>query len=162
MRPTSDLETRSCSGSRQVVSQPNVGSPDVPVGGLTVFKDRTTSFEVVFPNHSLLDDATLEWLQHRGRDGLSEAQCMALALMRRGQVMDNTRYRAASGTADGRVATTDLQNLVVRELVTRTGAKRGARYRLSAYARSVATGEKRLRPHRRRQILRYLGDPSPR
>ncbi|MFT4288772.1 ATP-binding protein [Nocardioides sp.] len=121
-----------------------------------LFKDRTTSFEVVFPNHSLLDDETLEWLQHLGREGLTDAQCVALALMRRGQVMDNTRYRAASGITDSRVATTELQDLVARELVAQTGTKRGARYSLSNYATSVGAGEKRPRPNRRRQILRLL------
>jgi ATP-dependent DNA helicase RecG len=121
-----------------------------------LFKDRTTSFEVVFPNHTLLDDETLEWLQNLGREGLSEAQCIALALMRRDQVMDNTRYRAASGITDSRIATTDLQDLVARELVTQTGTKRGARYTLSEYAITAGSGGRRPRLNRRRQILRLL------
>lgn len=121
-----------------------------------VFKDGTTSFEVSFPNHTLLDEDTVAWLQHLGREGLTDSQCIGLALMRRGEAMDNTRYRAASGITDSRVATTDLQDLVARELVSQTGLKRGARYTLSQYAISAGSGGRRPRLNRRRQILRLL------
>lgn len=121
-----------------------------------VFKDGTTSFEVRFPNHTLLDDDTVAWLQHLGREGLTDSQCIGLALMRRGEVMDNTRYRAASGITDSRVATTELQDLVARELVAQTGTRRGARYTLSDYAGVAGSGGRRPRLNRRRQILRVL------
>lgn len=121
-----------------------------------VFLDRTTSFEVTFPNHALLDDGALEWLQELRREGLSDAQCIALALMRQGQFMDNATFRAASGIADSRAATAELQDLVAREWVTQIGSRRGARYTLSDYAASVATGRTRPRPNRRSQVLRAL------
>lgn len=120
------------------------------------FKDSTTAFEVVLPNHTLLDQETVDWLQQLGREGLRDAQCTALALMRRGEVMDNSRYRAATGIADSRAATFELQDLVARELVTQTGTRSGARYTLSEYASSVHAGRRRVRPNRRRQIIDLL------
>lgn len=120
------------------------------------FKDSTTAFEVVLPNHTLLDDETVDWLRQLGREGLRDTQCTALALMRRGEVMDNTRYRAATGITDSRAATFELQDLVARELVAQTGTRSGARYTLSGYAASARTGRRRIRPNRRRQIVDLL------
>lgn len=120
------------------------------------FKDRTTSFEVELPNHTLLDEETVTWLQHLGREGLRDTQCTALALMRRGEVMDNARYRAATGITDSRTATFELQDLVARELVTQTGTRGGARYTLSEFAAGAKPGRRRARPNRRRQILDLL------
>ncbi|WP_202868397.1 ATP-binding protein [Kribbella sindirgiensis] len=120
------------------------------------FKDTTTAFEVLLPNHTLLDDETVAWLQLLGRDGLRDSQRTALALMRRGDVMDNARYRAATGITDSRVATFELQDLVARELVTQTGTRGGARYTLSEYATTAHVGGRRARPNRRRQILDLL------
>lgn len=120
------------------------------------FKDSTTSFEVTFPNHTLLDEDTVAWLQLLGRDGLTDSQCVGLALMRHGDIMTNARYRAATGIADSNRATKELQDLVARELIDQTGLKRGASYSLSSYATSVSEGGKASRPNRRRQILGLL------
>jgi ATP-dependent DNA helicase RecG len=122
------------------------------------FHDRVTSFEVVMPNHTLFDEATVRWLGTIGREGLKDTQRTALALMRRNEVLDNAKYRAATGISDSRLATTELQDLVARELVDQTGTRGGARYTLSEYARSLddADGTKRVRPNRRRQILDLL------
>lgn len=120
------------------------------------FKDSTTAFEVVMPNHTLLDDETVEWLQVLGREGLRDSQSTALALMRRGDVLDNAKYRAATGITDSRIATFELQDLVARELVTQTGTRGGARYTLSEYAASAHAGRRRIRPNRRRQIIDLL------
>jgi ATP-dependent DNA helicase RecG len=120
------------------------------------FKDSTTTFEVLLPNHTLLDDETVAWLQLLGREGLRDSQCTGLALMRRGEVMDNASYRAATGINDSRVATFELQDLVARELVTQTGTRGGARYTLSEYASTVHVRGRRARPNRRRQVLDLL------
>jgi ATP-dependent DNA helicase RecG len=131
--------------------------------GLPDFADKVTSFVVTMPNHSLLDDQTLHWLSGLGREGLRDSQCIGLAMMRRGAVMDNTRYRAATGIVDSRVATFELQDLVARELVVQTGTRRGARYSLAPYAASEGEGQRRPRPNRRRQILdvlKLLGEAS--
>lgn len=120
------------------------------------FKDSTTAFEVLLPNHTLLDDETVAWLQLLGREGLRDSQSTGLALMRRGEVMDNAKYRAATGITDSRVATFELQDLVARELVTQTGTRGGARYTLSEYATTAHVRGRRARPNRRRQVLDLL------
>lgn len=120
------------------------------------FKDSTTSFEVTFPNHTLLDEGTVTWLQSLGKEGLTDSQCIGLALMRHGESMTNARYRAATGIADSNRATKELQDLVARELIDQTGLKRGASYTLSAYATNVSEGGKASRPNRRRQVLGLL------
>jgi ATP-dependent DNA helicase RecG len=137
------------SGIRAMISslrQAGMSPPD--------FKDRITSFEVIMPNHALLDDETIEWLNHLGRDGPRDSQCVALALMKRGEVLDNARYRAVTGVSDSRIATFELQDLVARELVDQTGSRGGARYTLSAFA-GAARG-RAPRPNRRLQIIRAL------
>ncbi|MFI5935087.1 ATP-binding protein [Actinoplanes sp. NPDC051494] len=122
------------------------------------FHDRVTSFEVTMPNHTLLDEETVRWLGAIGRDGLKDSQRTALALMRQNELLDNAKYRAATGISDSRTATAELQDLVARELVDQTGTRGGARYSLSEYARSLdSTGQtKPVRPNRRRQILDLL------
>lgn len=126
--------------------------------GLPVFRDRITSFDVELPNHSLLDDDTLQWLTAIGREGLRDSQCTALALMRRGEVFDNAKYRAATGIPDSRAATFELQDLVARELVEQHGDRSGARYSLSEYARHAldSASRRRWRPDRRSQVLDSL------
>src|SRR6185503_277225 len=52
------------------------------------FEDRIATFQVTFPNASLLDDETVRWLQRLGGE-LSETQRLGLALLRHGQVLDN-------------------------------------------------------------------------
>lgn len=120
------------------------------------FRDGTTTFEVTFPNHTLLDDEAVAWLQSIGREGLSESQCLGLALMRSGEQMTNAVYRAVTGITDSTRATKELQDLVARELVTQTGIRRGASYSLSDYAATLAEGGRRPRPNRRLQIVRLL------
>ncbi|MFI6065283.1 ATP-binding protein [Micromonospora sp. NPDC051227] len=122
------------------------------------FHDKVTSFEVIMPNHTLFDEATVRWLGTIGREGLKDTQRTALALMRRNEVLDNAKYRAATGISDSRIATTELQDLVARELVDQTGTRGGARYTLSEYAKSLdgTEGSRRVRPNRRRQILDLL------
>jgi ATP-dependent DNA helicase RecG len=122
--------------------------------GPPLFQDRVTSFEVVMPNHTLFDDATVRWLGAVGAE-LKDSQRTALALMHHGEVLDNARYRAATGTSDSRLATSELQDLVARELVDQVGTRGGARYVLSEFARAIGTTgtPRRVRPNRRRQIL---------
>ncbi|GAA3843341.1 hypothetical protein GCM10022243_07300 [Saccharothrix violaceirubra] len=95
------------------------------------FVDRISSFTVEFPSHCLLGADAVEWIAGLGEQGLTDSQCMALALLRSGQVLDNGAYRAATGL-DSRVATVELQDLVTRGLVEQTGTRRWARYRSAA------------------------------
>lgn len=135
---------------RSVLSRAGMAPP--------VFHDKVTSFEVRMPNYTLMDEGTVEWLGTLGAGGLKDAQRTALALMRRGRVLDNAGYRTGTGVQDSRTATSELQDLVARELITQTGTRGGARYSLSEYARSLASsgGGKRARPNRRHQILGVL------
>jgi len=122
------------------------------------FVDKVTAFEVTMPNHTLFDEDTVNWLGSLGREGLKHSQCTALALMRQGNTFDNTKYRAATGVEDSRAVTSELQDLVAKELVEQQGERGRARYVLSEYAKSLGTTDaKRVRPNRRQQIVDLLG-----
>lgn len=117
------------------------------------FADRISTFSLTFPNHALLDDETVEWIRSLNEPGLSDAQCIGLALLRVGDVLDNARYRAATGV-DSRVATNDLQDLVVRELVTQIGSRRWTEYRLAPRALPEGPDSaRRLSPRDRRPMI---------
>lgn len=117
------------------------------------FDDKISSFSVTFPNHALLNDETVEWLSRLNEEGLSDSQCIGLAILRTGQRVDNPSYRAATGV-DSRVATAELQDLVTRELVLQIGSGRWTEYRLSARTRAVELERtRRLAPRDRRQVI---------
>lgn len=125
------------------------------------FRDRVTAFDVEMPNHALLDDETVAWL-NRTAPGLRETQCLGLALMRRGEVLDNARYRTVTGLTDSRAATYELGDLVARELIDQTGSRGGARYTLASGLRDEPSADRR-RPgvERRRQIAQRLASHGP-
>lgn len=127
------------------------------------FEDRISSFVVAFPNHSLLNDDIVQWIARLNEHGLSDSQCLALAMLRNGATLDNPTYRKAAGL-DSRIATTELQDLVARELVQQIGTRRWARYRLAMPAEGdpeTAGRTKRRSPaDRRREILEALGDKT--
>lgn len=123
------------------------------------FKDSVTAFTVTLPNHALFDQVTVEWLSQINQEGLKDSQATALAMMRRGQVFDNSTYRAATGNQDSHSARMELQDLVARELVVQTGTRGSTKYSLSEYATAVGTQGARaraVRPDRRRQITGLL------
>lgn len=97
------------------------------------FDDRIATFQVTFPNASLLDDDTVSWLGRLATQ-LSETQRLAVALLRHGHVLDNTLYRQTTGL-DSRDATRELGDLVTRGVVEQIGTKRWATYRLASKAR---------------------------
>ena len=117
------------------------------------FDDKISSFGVTFPNHALLNDGTVEWLSRLNEEGLTDSQCIGLAILRSGQSVDNPSYRAATGV-DSRVATAELQDLVSRELVLQIGSGRWTEYRLSARTRAIEIERtRRLSPRDRRQVI---------
>ena len=118
------------------------------------FEDRISSFTVTFPNHTLLSEDTVRWITALGEHGLTDSQCVALAILREEEVLDNRAYRTATGV-DSRVATAELQDLVARELVTQTGTRRWAQYRLSPRL-STHTGSP-SKGDRRPALLTALG-----
>lgn len=121
------------------------------------FQDRIATFQVTFPNHSLLDEETLRWLERVGGGGLSDSQRMALALMRRGDSLTNPVYRQITGL-DSRIVTRELGDLVNQGLVEQIGTGRWTTYRLSpGYTkRSAAVAGIKQRHDRRPEIIRLL------
>ncbi len=98
------------------------------------FEDRISTFQVTFPNHTLLDEETLKWLRSVKAVGVTDSQRMALALLRRGELVTNGTYRQVTGL-DSRVVTRELSDLVKRGLVEQVGTRRWATYRLRARRR---------------------------
>jgi ATP-dependent DNA helicase RecG len=113
-----------------------------------IFDDRLSSFAVTFPNHTLLDEATVTWLAQIG-DQLTDTQRLALALMRHGIELNNQVLRQRTGL-DSRVATRELQELVQRGLIRRNGTRRWTSYSLAF------TNTKNRRRDRRREIIGLL------
>jgi ATP-dependent DNA helicase RecG len=122
------------------------------------FQDRISSFIVTFPNHTLLSEDTVRWIASLGEHGLTDSQCVALAMLREEEVLDNRAYRTATGV-DSRVATVELQDLVARELVTQTGSRRWAQYRLSPRI-SSRVGTSSSRADRRPALLAALANET--
>lgn len=120
------------------------------------FEDRISSFIVTFPNHTLLSEETVRWITALGEHGLTDTQCVALAILREEEVLDNRAYRTSTGV-DSRVATAELQDLVARELVNQTGTRRWAQYRLSPRL-GLRTSGTRVRANRRPALLAALGE----
>ena len=122
------------------------------------FEDRVSSFIVTFPHHTLLSEETLSWITSLGEHGLTDSQCVTLAILREEEVLDNRSYRAATGV-DSRVATAELQDLVARELVTQSGTRRWAQYRLASRPASRVSGTA-SRADRRSALLAALGEDT--
>jgi ATP-dependent DNA helicase RecG len=112
------------------------------------FEDRIATFQVTFPNHTLLDEDTLRWLERAGGGDLTDSQRMGLALMRRGETLTNSLYRQLTGL-DSRIVTRELGDLVSRGLAEQTGTRRWASYRLAS--RLARLAEEAERPPARRQ-----------
>lgn len=128
---------------------------------LPKFDDRISSFSVTFPNHTLMSDDVVAWLSSLDEDGLSDKQMVGLAMLRQGDELDNLTYRSVTGV-DSRQATSELQNLVARELVVQAGTRRWAKYRLHPRlltSEGTTQSQRRRSPaDRRQEILDALGD----
>jgi len=53
------------------------------------FRDLVATFSVTFPNHTLFDRQTLQWVGETGADDLSDSQRVGLALLRNGEELSN-------------------------------------------------------------------------
>ncbi len=120
------------------------------------FRDRIGNFSVTFPNHTLLADDVVEWINTLGEQGLNDNQCVALAKLRGGELLDNQSYRLATGV-DSQVARSELRDLVSRRLVVQTGSHRCTRYQLAPVADRPANRPTETRSDRRGQIAAELG-----
>ncbi|MCK5753543.1 MAG: hypothetical protein KAH46_12675, partial [Mycobacterium sp.] len=122
------------------------------------FRNRISTFEVVFPNHSLLNDEMVAWIASLRVPELTNSQCVALAELRGGTELNNESFRRLTGV-DSRVATTELQDLVGRELVMQSGSRRWATYRIAPRLVEGGSGAARRQPADRRDaVLSALGD----
>jgi ATP-dependent DNA helicase RecG len=110
---------------RQLLSEVGMEPPE--------FRDNISTFEVEFPNHTLLDQETLDWLHELDGRPLSRPQMTLLASMRNDPDIPatNSSFRELTGVQDSRVATRELGELVTRGLLTLDGTRGGATYWLS-------------------------------
>lgn len=121
------------------------------------FDNSISNFGVSFPNHTLLDEETLRWLDKMEAQDLSDSQRMALAMMRQGGELTNASYRQIAAL-DSRVATKELAALVEKKLVVSSGSGRWTRYRLRG---PLATGARTPLRDRERAIVGLLREKSP-
>lgn len=128
------------------------------------FDDQIRRFIVRFHNATLVDEATLQWIELLGQQGLSDRQVVALALARNGAVLTNARYRALSG-CDALAATRELGDLRNRGLLVKTGEGPRPTWRLADKVRGTLSPETqltllvtpgRLTAESRRQQIRRL------
>lgn len=144
------------SGVRAMISALRAANMRLPK-----FEDRVATFDVTFPNHALLSEQTVAWITSLNEDGLTDSQISALAFMKEGGNLNNRKYRGIAGV-DSRVATTELGDLVARELVDQDDERRWARYKLSKRASEFtpahSSKKQRLpRTDRRIEILDAIG-----
>lgn len=94
------------------------------------FEVSLTRFRVVLPNHTLYDEETLRWLENLARgEPVTEAQRQALAFVRHNGSLTNGDYCRVTAS-DSRVATRDLNELIDRGLLERSGMGRWSMYTL--------------------------------
>ena len=103
-------------------------------------QDRRAYFRVVFSNDTMLDDATIEWLNQFASRDLTENQRLALAYTLHQEEITNGILCRLTGL-DSREATTELQGLVAKELLQQTGTRRWTTYRLSSQAAQTPEDE---------------------
>ncbi|MGH3698278.1 MAG: ATP-binding protein [Pseudonocardiaceae bacterium] len=122
------------------------------------FRDRIGTFSVTFPNHTLLGDDVVEWINTLGEAGLNDNQCVALAKLRSGEFLDNQSYRRTTGV-DSQIARNELRDLVSRGLVVQIGNHRWTRYQLAPVLTGAGdkSAQMPLRADRRVQLLAELG-----
>lgn len=95
------------------------------------FDNAIATFRVTFPNHTLLDQETLDWIARFAGSVLSDEKRLALAYVRQHGEITNAEYRRLTGQ-DSREVSRDLRNLVEGGLLAQTGSRRWAVYRLDA------------------------------
>jgi ATP-dependent DNA helicase RecG len=129
-------------------------------------EDHRTHFRVVFSNTTMLDDATVEWLNRFSSLGLNENQRLALAYTLHQKEITNSIFCRLTGT-DSRAATAELQELVLKGLLQSLGSRRWTTYRLSQQVLDLA-GERALPPKdratlsdRQKRILEMIAERGP-
>jgi ATP-dependent DNA helicase RecG len=111
-------------------------------------EDHRTYFRVVFSNRSMLDEATVDWLNHFRSLDLTDNQRLALAYTLHQHEITNGTFCRLTGV-DSREATVELQNLVRIGLLQQTGTCRWTTYRLAPKASAALEEEPPYFTHRR-------------
>ncbi len=93
------------------------------------FAATPARMQVTVPQHALLSVETIDWISSLGHPDLSDAQHLALAIMRSTGRVTNAMLQAWGVDQPG--ASLALRDLVSRELATRSRGKRYASYRLA-------------------------------
>lgn len=93
------------------------------------FHDLVATFRITFPNHTLFDQDTLNWLASVGGDVLTDSQRVGLALLRNGQELSNEVFRKFNAL-DSRQATRELKALADRGLIEPRSSGRWTTYHL--------------------------------
>lgn len=121
------------------------------------FTDHIASFTATFPNHTLMGEDVVRWINSLQEPGLTNSQCHGLAMLYHGEILNNQAYRNANNI-DSRVATEELGDLVARGLVVAAGGRRHAQYRLTDDVRTTinpggSPRSPRKRADRRAELL---------
>jgi ATP-dependent DNA helicase RecG len=114
--------------------------------GPPLFENQISTFRISFPNHTLLDTATLRWLERVGGYELTDSQRMGLALARHGDPLTNDSYRRFTDV-DSRIATRELGDLVRRSLLEQDGSHRWTTYRIGRAHSSLELETSSPRPN---------------
>ncbi len=93
------------------------------------FEASPGRMKVTVPQHALLAPDVIEWIGTLGAEGLTDTQHLALAIVRTTGSVTNPMLQAWG--VESSIAGQALRDLVVRELVVRTGGRRYARYQLT-------------------------------
>jgi len=94
------------------------------------FDDGRTYFRVTFSNQSLLDEATVTWLNQFSEYPIDDAQRLGLALLRKHRAIRNLDY-CRLNQCDSRTATAELVELRELNLIYQLGSRRWAVYELN-------------------------------
>lgn len=97
------------------------------------FEDRRSHFRAVFLNETLLDGATIEWLNTFAPYPINERQRRGLAYLKRYRSIKNKDYCRLNG-CDSRAATAELGHLRELGVLRQSGTRGGAVYSLSSPA----------------------------
>ncbi len=96
------------------------------------FEDLISTFEITITNDALVDQPALDWLSSLDLGPLSPTQMTAMVWARKSQLpLTNMRYREATGVADSRVASRELQELVANGALIQMGSRGSAEYRIA-------------------------------
>lgn len=126
-------------------------------------RDSVREFQVVIPNHGLLDPEAVSWLLTIDTTGLSDRQRLGLAFLKRHSAITNQQYRTLNG-CDALIATRELTGMASAGLIEKSNDRRWSTWHLSqietaqhqAQLDFVTAGGRSSRGDRRSEIRALL------